>query len=503
MTVRDYLRVLRERWTIVALAVVLGLLATLSLFLLQPAEYTARTSLYVSAQTGTDPQQAYQGAQLSEQRVTSYNELVTGDRVLSEAAARLGIAESTDELAKHVSATTAEDSVIINIATTDSSPDRAAAIANTVGTVTTEVVAELERPTTPNGVPPVAVRVVQPAQAPVQPSSTGLPLMATLGLFAGLAVGIGAAMLRNALDTSVKTVEAVTAATGSPNLGVIAFDSKTERTPLTVQDDPQGRRAEAFRQLRTNLQFVDVDHPRKVILVTSSVPGEGKTTTVANLALALSSAGTRTLVIEADLRRPKLSQILGIDRQVGLTRVLSGRTSLANAIQPWGGGAFDVLASGPTPPNPSELLASNQMRVLLDDARAGYDIVLVDTPPLLPVTDAAAIAPATDGAVILCRFGQTRPHLGSAAQALRAVGVEPLGTVFNMVPTGGPLSYATYKNYYSASVAEAAQPDPGFPERRPASDRTSKGHRSPVRPATVAEATTPVAAQPDRRFKGS
>ena len=121
--------------------------------------------------------------------------------------------------------------------------------------------------------------------------------------------------------------------------------------------------------MRTNIQFVDVDSPRKVVVVTSAMPGEGKTTTLANLAIAMSSAGHRILLIEADLRRPRLSELLGINRAIGLTSVLSGKIDYAQAIQPWGKGAFDVLASGPLPPNPSELLGSRSMKGLIDMLR--------------------------------------------------------------------------------------------------------------------------------------
>ncbi len=503
MTVLEYLRVVRERWKVIVLAVLLGLVAALAVFLVRPPEYTAQTSLYVSAQVGDDPQQAYQGAQLSEQRVTSYTELVTGDRVISEAIRRLGLREKPETLAARVTATSAQDSVIINISATDISPSQAAAIANTLGTVTTEVVAELERPAAPNGVPAVAVRIVQPAQTPDEPSSTGLAVILALGLLGGLGVGVGVALLRNSLDTSIRTTEDLAAASGAPNLGAIAFDPKVRRYPLTVQDDPQSPRAEAFRQLRTNLQFLDVDHARKVVLVTSSIPGEGKTTTVANLAIALASTSSRVLVIEADLRRPKLSELLGLDRQIGLTRVLAGRVSLSKAIQTWGGGSFDVLSTGPTPPNPSELLASNQMRMVLDEARGNYDVVLVDTPPLLPVTDAAAIAPATDGAVLVCRFQETtRSQLEAAARALRAVSVEPLGTIFTMVPDSGPLAYAAYKSYYSSEVATAHTAESAVPRVTDRTRPNGQGHptsgRSPT-PSGSPDATTPVPARRDGR----
>jgi capsular exopolysaccharide synthesis family protein len=246
-----------------------------------------------------------------------------------------------------------------------------------------------------------------------------------------------------------------------------------------VHEDAQSPRSEAFRQLRTNLQFVDVDRPRKVILVTSSMPGEGKTTTLLNLAIALASAGTRVLVIDADLRRPKASDLLGLDRTVGLTSVLAGRVRPEQVIQPWGGGVFDVLAGGPLPPNPSELLASNHMHVLLAELRERYDTILIDAPPLLPVTDAAAVAPATDGAILICSFKKTtRSQVESAVQALSAVSAPLLGTVFNMVPSSGPRAYAQYNSYYRSQQSD-----------RPATSHAgNNGHRQqafPSEPAVV------------------
>ena len=169
----------------------------------------------------------------------------------------------------------------------------------------TELVAELERPSAPGDVPPVAVRVVEPATVPTRPSSMGLPVTLVLGLLGGAAVGLGLALARNAMDTSIKSVEQLHNAAGAPNLGTIAYDGKIPKQPLTAHEDPQSPRAEAFRQLRTNLQYVDVDNPRKVIVVTSALPGEGKTTSVCNLAIAMAAAGSRVLVVEADLRGPE------------------------------------------------------------------------------------------------------------------------------------------------------------------------------------------------------
>ena len=230
----------------------------------------------------------------------------------------------------------------------------------------------------------------------------------------------------------------------------------------TVHEDPQAPRAEAFRQLRTNLQFIDVDRPHRVLVITSAMPSEGKTTTLANLAIALATAGHRVLVVDADLRRPKLTDLLGLDRSVGLTNVLSGRVAPGQVIQHWAEGV-DVLASGPLPPNPSELLGSTQMASTLQHLGAQYDIVLVDTPPLLPVADAAAVAPATDGVLLVCRFKTTREQLGGAVHALQAVSAALLGTVFSMVPARGPRAYANYNSYYRT---EGPAESPVSPIRR-------------------------------------
>lgn len=470
MTIQDYLRVLREQWLVVVLAVVLVLVGAGAAFLVRPAEYTAKLTMYVSSQGGDTASAAYQGAQLSQQRVTSYVELVSSRRVSEDVVRRLQLAESPEALARQVTASSALDSVLIDVAVVDESPERAAQLANTVGEVFTGLVDELERPMQPGAPQAVAVRVVQPAALPLVPSSTGLAVTLALGLLAGLTVGVGGALARNALDTSVKSPDQLREVAGVPILGTIAHDPQVPKRPLTVHEDAQSPRAEAFRQLRTNLQFVDVDGPRKIIVVTSSMPEEGKTTTVLNLAIATSAAGSRVLVIEGDLRRPKAADLLGMERSVGLTSVLSGRVSVDQVIQPWGGGAFDVLASGPLPPNPSELLASKHMAAMLRSLRERYDLVLIDTPPLLPVTDAAAMAPATDGAILVCRFKQTTRHqVATAVEALRSVSAPVLGTVFTMVPSSGPRAYARYNSYYRTGPAVPAAPPEGNGRPKPGS----------------------------------
>jgi succinoglycan biosynthesis transport protein ExoP len=455
VTIQDVLRVLREQWLVVVLVVVVGTGAALGAHLVTPPEYTARLTLYVSAQDGDDSTvAAYQGAELSRERVTSYVRLVDSRRVASEVAARLGLGVRPEQLTDRISAASAVDSVLIDVDVRDGSAQSAATVANTVGDVFVGLVDELERPIGPDGRQAVAVRVVQPAVPPAEPSSIGLAFALVLGLLVGLAAGVTIALARAALDTSVRSASALRSAAGAPNLGTVAHDSKIPRRPLTMHDDPRSPRAEAFRQLRTNLQFVHVDNPPKVILVTSSMPAEGKTTTVTNLAIALASGGSRVLLVEGDLRRPKLADLLGVERAVGLTSVLVGRLPVEEVVQPWGGGLLDVLASGPLPPNPSELLASGQMQSLLERLRREYDVVLIDSPPLLPVADAAAVAPAADGVLLVCRYRQTsRGQVEASAAALRAVSARLLGTVFTMVPGRRRRTSENYYSYYRTDVA--------------------------------------------------
>ncbi|MCO1653885.1 polysaccharide biosynthesis tyrosine autokinase [Pseudonocardia sp. S2-4] len=445
---------------------------------LRPVEYTARISLYVSAQSADTANAAYQGSLLSQQRVSSYVELVNSMRVSRAVVRQLGLTESPAALAGRITASNAADSVLIDVAVTGGSPEGVATVANSVGRVFTDLVAELERPATPDALAPVLVRVVEPAEVPTAPSSTGLPASLLLGLLVGLAAGVGLALLRNATDSSIKSLELLHAVTRAPNLGTIAYQANTPKRPLTVHDDdPQSPRAEAFRQLRTNLQFIDLDNPHKVIVVTSSLPEEGKTTSLCNLAIAMAATRARVLLVDADLRRPKVAELLGLDGTVGLTDILSGRLRPDQVIQPWSGGKFDVLASGSLPPNPSELLGSRQMTELLAELRTQYDVVLLDTPPLLPVTDAAAVAPSADGVILVCRYKRAnREQVGRAVQALAAVSVPVLGTLFTMVPTRGPRAYAGYNSYYRAEPPVLAHHEATDAARAP-SDVTRHGGR--------------------------
>jgi capsular exopolysaccharide synthesis family protein len=232
-------------------------------------------------------------------------------------------------------------------------------------------------------------------------------------------------------------------------LVAIPYDNKARKNPLITQGSAQSTRAEALRSLRTNLRFVSVDREIKTISVTSAAPGEGKSTTACNLAIVLAEAGKRVVLVDADLRRPRIAEYLGLEGAIGLTNVLVGYSKLDKALQQWGGTGVSVLPSGTVPPNPSELLSSRQMVDLLAALRNTFDVVIIDTPPLLAVTDAAVLSAVVDGTIQVLRYGKTSTaQARAAATALSAVDSRPLGNVLNMVPQRGSSAY-TYYDYRS------------------------------------------------------
>jgi len=250
------------------------------------------------------------------------------------------------------------------------------------------------------------------------------------------------------LDRSVKHPDEAALAGGAPVIGTIIRDDSLAQG-RTIDRGASNRTAEDFRQLRANLQFLNVDEPPKVIMVTSAVPSEGKTTVVVNLALALAETERTVTVIEADLRRPKVTRYMGLVGGVGVSNILSGSAELDDVRQRYGEDELWVVAAGPAPPNPGELLASSQMFSLIDKLRGENDFVLVDAPPIVPVADATGLAVMVDGVLLSVRYGDTRrDEVEHAAATLAGVGARTLGVILNFVPPKAALATA-YSDYGS------------------------------------------------------
>lgn len=443
MDLRDYIKVLLRRRRLVGLLLLLGIGASVALTLLATPVYRAETQVFVSLRdTGSGTtSNAYQGNLFSQERVKSYAKIADSPAVTSAVVEKLKLPVTPNELARSITASVPTDTVLVDITVSDPSAARARDVANAAAAQFAVVVSNLERPAAGER-SPVSVTVVRPADLPGSPVSPRPLLNIALGLLLGLAAGLGAAVLLETLDTSVKSGDDLQKLTGSSALGIIGYDPQAQRNPLVSHQDARSARGESFRTLRTNLRFVDVDHPPHLVVVTSSVAGEGKSTTACNLAVTLSSAGVRVALVEADLRRPRVAEYMGLEGAVGLTDVLIGRVQLDDVLQRWGDSTLLVLASGPLPPNPSELLGSEQMAETLTALREHVDVVLIDAPPLLPVTDAAVLVSHCDGAILIVRQGKTRrEQVSRALEALQSVGARMLGTVLNMAPTSGPNSY--------------------------------------------------------------
>jgi capsular exopolysaccharide synthesis family protein len=427
---QDYWHTIRRRWVLVlGSVVVLVALAAAYTWSVTPL-YSSSTRLFVST-SQADENSAYTGNLFATQRVASYADLVTSNQLAERVAAELD-AEAAD-LRSKVTAASVPETVLLEISATDPDPELARDIAQAYAEQLQQLVEELETPSGENR-PVVQATLIDDAQvstAPVSPNPVrNLALAAVLGLL----LGVGLAVARELLDTTVKGGDDIAAVTAAPILGNIFKDPDAARPPHQVLASATPW-AEAFRVLRTNMQYVDVDHDQKVLVVTSSLPGEGKSTTAVNLAVTLTQAGHRVALIECDLRRPLIADRLELDSAIGTTSVLIGKVKAEDAMQRYADTTLDVMVSGHLPPNPSELLQSQAMETLLVELGARYDIVVLDAPPLLPVTDAALLATRADGAVVVVSHGKTtRDQLSTALERLESVGATTLGVVVNLTP---------------------------------------------------------------------
>lgn len=440
MELRDYIRILRKNWLLIVVITLIGIGSAAAYSLTRTPMYEASSKVFVSAQGTSTVAELQQGNSFTQSRVVTYVDLVKTQTVLLPVISDLQLDLTSEQLVEQVSASAALNTLIITIKVEDADPETAAEIADGLAESLQTVVEAIEKPA--SGEPsPVRLTQVQRAQIADAPSSPNVPVNLALGLLVGLAVSIGLAVLREVLDTKIRNERDVREVTDAPLLGGIAYDAKARARPLIVHEDPRSPRAESFRALRTNLQFIDLDG-RKSFVITSSIQSEGKSTTATNLALAMADTGLKVVLVDADLRRPKMHTYLELEGGAGLSDVLAGRAKLTEVLQRWGRQNLYVLLSGTVPPNPSELLGSSQMERLIEQLEGAFDVVLFDTPPLLPVTDAAIVAKATSGAIVVAGVGAASRHqLEGALETLQQIGAPLAGIVLTMIPTKGPDAY--------------------------------------------------------------
>jgi polysaccharide biosynthesis transport protein len=300
-------------------------------------------------------------------------------------------------------------------------------------------------------------QLITPASTPTAPFEPTPARNAVLAVVLGLLLGVGLAFLREYLDDSIKAKEDLERA--APGVGVLGlipivadWKSRSESRVVSLSD-PTSPAAEAYRILRTSVQFLGIDREFRLVQVTSGSAQEGKTTTLSNLAVAFASSGLRTVVVCCDLRRPRLHEFFGLDNAVGFTSVLLGNVALSKALQPVPGQErLLVLASGPLPPNPAELLSSTRTADLLRNLASQADIVLIDSPPVLPVTDSLVLSQRVDATILVASAGTTtRKAVHRAAEMLHQVNAPLVGAVLNGVTEES--GYGGYASRYYASTS--------------------------------------------------
>jgi succinoglycan biosynthesis transport protein ExoP len=489
LNVTEYLRITREHWAPVAAVALAGIMFASLFALTRTPAYTTSSQVFVSFHGAESTSELATGTSYVQRRVVSYSNLVRSPQVLDPVIVELGLNTTAGELGTRVQAAPVTDTVLIDITATDADPTVAARIANTVAESLAERVDELETPQQTVD-SPVQLQMVREAAPPGSASYPNIPVMIFVGFLLGSALGIALAVLREIADTRVRSEQDVRAVTDSAVIGAIPVDDEAEKNPLVVQTSPYHTRSEAFRRLRTNLQFLDLDGGPQAFVVTSSVPDEGKTTSAINLAITLADADSRVLLIDADLRRPSVAGYLGMEGSVGLTTLLIQRATIDDVIQPWGSAGLFVMPSGVVPPNPAELVGSKAMARLVHEMSEQFDYVIIDTPPLLPVTDAALIARMTSGVLMVAGAGQIRrEQLRQSLANLSTVSARVLGIVLNKVGRSADTYGASYGYEYqprtedtggksgkkgrggkkkSARVAHVAQPAQVMRPARPA-----------------------------------
>ncbi|MGI8680326.1 MAG: polysaccharide biosynthesis tyrosine autokinase [Jatrophihabitans sp.] len=462
MSLSAYARVLRERWFLLALFILVSTGAAVVITQLTPKVYQASAQVLVVSSTPADASIQNQANAVVTVQVPTFAKVIGSPEVIKYVNQDLHLALSSRDLTNKLTASSTAGEAIIDVGAMDGSPKRATDLANSAAR---GLVKAVEGYTSS-----VKLFVTGPAEQPSSPASPTPVLNILLGALLGLLIGAVAAVARDLLDNRIKDADGFGKLADAPVMGAIVDDPTTKRYPVASSAGQNNVRAENFRQLRANLQFANVDEHPRVIAVTSSIAGEGKTTVAINLASTLADAGFTVCLVDTDLRRPTAAEALGLLSTVGLTTVLIQQIALADALQDAGAGLY-LLAAGPIPPNPSEVLASSAVREVIRSLLDKLDYVVLDTAPLLPVADGCEVAALADGTLLVARHSlTTTTNVERAIRALRRVDSTLLGVVLNRTPRGRGNRGYDYAYYHEDAGRGARAGNSGRRGRRRAAD---------------------------------
>jgi capsular exopolysaccharide synthesis family protein len=497
-------------WLMALAAVVAGVAAYVASKRMTPY-YQSSTTVLVNEAPATKTTD-YSSVMLSEQLTSTYAEMMAKDPVLNEVIGKLGLTMSADELKKLISVAPVRDTQLIQVSAETTNAGLSADVANAVATVFAEQILEIQgerfaqskttleaqmaeteqqiadyqaqadKATSADEKEKLDAKVTQyreiysglltsyesvrlseaqsvssvtqvelatPADGQSRPKTLQNTLLAAV---VGVMLVAGGLVAKEAMDDTIKTPEDITGRFGLPILGVINhLNGSMKKGPITIAE-PKSPTAEAYRTLRTNVSHTSLEGPMKAIMITSAEPGEGKTTTLANLAVVMAQNGLEVIVADCDLRHPKAHIQFRLNNRKGITNLFEQQSYvLDGSCQPAGVRNLSVVTSGSLPSNPAELLGSGKMRAIIEAMGREADVVLIDTPPALAVTDAAVLAPNTDGVLLVVRPGKTRARaVKRTLELLGQVRAKVLGVVLNDVSTGRSsygYRYKYYRNY--------------------------------------------------------
>lgn len=423
----DALHLLRRRWLVLVSVVLVCLLVGAGLTASVEKKYQATAQLFVSVVLPNDPAGLAAANIFTTARVQSYVSLAAAPDVTDYVVRELGLPMTSAALSREVSANAPANRLLVNIGVTDASPERVARIANAVAARFIVVVEGLER-TQSGGASPIRITLTRPAGQPQAPVSPRPKLNLALSLLAGLLLGFGAMRLRDRYDDGLSDLDELESLAACPVLGVVPSVPRQRRAAL----QPQGRSdltARAFAVSAANLDVVGLDHAPRQFAVTSALAGDGKTTVVVHLGVALAATGATVCLIDGNLRSPALARRLGLPRSSGLTRALLGLDSpegLPQEVVP----GLDVVDAGPVPPNPAQVLESTRAEKIIDELAAPYGYTLVDAGPVLVHDDGTRAAVLVPASIVVVRARVTRAvDLVATVDRLRSAGANPVGLI--------------------------------------------------------------------------
>ena len=462
MTFAEFVRMTRAYLWFLVLLTALGAGVMIAKTSREPVLYSAGASGIVKVGYSSSAGEELGNASLASDKAALYVVLVGTTPVAEKVVEKLGLEVDPSAIAGRFTASVDTDVNLLTVQAVGTTPEEARDLANTVVEAVAEVAEDIEntgRPANVKGETLVQVVPLEQAQLPGAPFTPDYRKAAMKGAGGGLALAYLLLIARRMLDRRIRSVKDVEAATGSSVIGIIPKVESLASAHRGVRGD-LGQAAEAFRQLRTNLRFLDVDNAPRRIVITSALAGEGKSTVSANLARLVAQAGEPVVLIDADLRRPMIASTFDVDGEIGLTQVLAGDLQVSEAMVDSGIANLTLLPAGRIPPNPSELLGSLRMSQLIDELSLTH-LVLLDAPPLLPVTDAGLLSAFCDGALLVQATGQTTIEQSEhCRRILDQVGSRMLGVVLNKAPLRGVGAIAYGDGYggygYQAEKASSA-----------------------------------------------